>query len=183
MTTIRLLSAASIAIAMLSTPAAAHENSIAGRHVVLKGNANAKLLESYDAERQPIGRQIVARANKSQMQNYKVWDLLGGGTVTQSAPDSHKAVFDTKEERALLRRQALDWLRQDLSWCGERIDDGNAQTNAWIRQRLQLWWRDPALEGVRADDALARLPDEERERWERLWSDVAALLGRGSVPK
>ena len=41
MTTIRLLSAASIAIAMLSTPAAAHENSIAGRHVMLKGNANA----------------------------------------------------------------------------------------------------------------------------------------------
>ena len=25
-------------------------------------------------------------------------------------------------------------------------------------------------------DALARLPDEERERWERLWSDVDALL-------
>ena len=41
MTTIKLLSAASIVIAMLTTPAAAHENSIAGRHVVLKGNTNA----------------------------------------------------------------------------------------------------------------------------------------------
>ena len=87
------------------------------------------------------------------------------------------------EERALRRRQALDWLRQDLTWCGQRLDDGNAQTNAQIRQRLQLWQGDPDLAGVRAKDALARLPDEERERWERLWSDVDALLRRVSVPE
>ena len=36
------------------------------------------------------------------------------------------------EERAVLRRQALDWLRQDLTWCGQRLDDGNGQTNARI---------------------------------------------------
>ena len=41
MTTIKLLSAGLIVIAMLTTSAVAHENSIAGRHVVLKGNANA----------------------------------------------------------------------------------------------------------------------------------------------
>ena len=41
MTTIKLLSAGLIAIAMLTTSARAHENSIAARHVVLKGNANA----------------------------------------------------------------------------------------------------------------------------------------------
>ena len=41
MTTIRLVSAAFIAIAMISTPAAAHENSKAGRQIVLKGSANA----------------------------------------------------------------------------------------------------------------------------------------------
>jgi serine/threonine-protein kinase len=87
------------------------------------------------------------------------------------------------EERALLRRQALDWLRQDLTWWGKRLDDGNAQTNAQIRQRLQLWQGDTDLAGVRANDALARLPDEEREWWERLWSDVGALLRRMSVPE
>jgi serine/threonine-protein kinase len=87
------------------------------------------------------------------------------------------------EERSLLRRHALDWLRQDLTWCGLRVDDGNAQTNAWIRQRLQLWLGDPALDAVRANDALARLPDEEREQWEQLWSDVDALLQRVSLPE
>ncbi|HXL19146.1 MAG TPA: hypothetical protein VN961_16650, partial [Streptosporangiaceae bacterium] len=85
------------------------------------------------------------------------------------------------EERALLRRQALDWLRQDLTWCGQRLDDGNPQTNARIRQGLQSWWGDPDLAGVHAEDALAKLPDEEREQWERLWSDVEELLGRVSL--
>jgi eukaryotic-like serine/threonine-protein kinase len=87
------------------------------------------------------------------------------------------------EERALRRRQALDWLRQDLTWYGHRLDDGDAQVNAQIRERLQLWQGDPDLAAVRAKDALARLPDEERKRWERLWSDADALLRRVSVPE
>jgi hypothetical protein len=41
MTTIKLLSAGLIAIAMLTTSAVAHENSVAGRHVLLKANASA----------------------------------------------------------------------------------------------------------------------------------------------
>jgi hypothetical protein len=41
MTTIKLLSAGFIAIAMLTTSAAAHENSMAGRHLVLKASASA----------------------------------------------------------------------------------------------------------------------------------------------
>jgi len=96
----------------------------------------------------------------------------GQGKDAEQLPD---------QERALRRRQALDWLRQELSWCGQRLDDGNAQINARIRQGLQFWWGDPDLSGVRAKDALARLPDEERERWERLWSDVEGLLRRVSV--
>jgi hypothetical protein len=82
------------------------------------------------------------------------------------------------EQRALLRRQALDWLRADLTSCCQRLDDGNAQPNAWIRQRLQAWQDDPALAAVRANDALAGLPDQERELRVRLWSDADALLRR-----
>src|SRR5262249_53720703 len=84
------------------------------------------------------------------------------------------------KERARWRRQALDWLRQDLTWWGKQLDNGDAQTNAHLRQRLQLWQGDPDLAGVRAQDALGRLPDEERKQWERLWSDVEALLRRVS---
>ena len=41
MTTIKLLSAGLIAIAMLTTSAVAHENSMAGRYVLPKANASA----------------------------------------------------------------------------------------------------------------------------------------------
>jgi tetratricopeptide (TPR) repeat protein len=85
------------------------------------------------------------------------------------------------KERALLRRRALDWLRQDLTWCGERLADGNADAKARIERGLRFWRDDPDLAGVHAKDALAMLPDKEREPWERLWSDVDALLRRLSV--
>ena len=85
------------------------------------------------------------------------------------------------DERSLRRRQALDWLRQDLAWCGKQVDGGAAKTNAWIGPSLRFWLVDPDLTGVRAKDALARLPDEEHERWERLWSDLDALLRRVNV--
>jgi serine/threonine-protein kinase len=87
------------------------------------------------------------------------------------------------KERALWRRQALEWLRQDLAWWGRALDKGNAQTNAEIQQWMRDWQTDGDLAGVRAPDALARLPDEERQQWEKLWSDVDALLRRAGEPE
>jgi hypothetical protein len=37
-------------------------------------------------------------------------------------------------------------------------------------------WQDDA--GLRGAASLKSLPDAERQEWEQLWSDVAALLGR-----
>jgi len=73
--------------------------------LVLQGKADAHLLESYNAERQPVGRQIVARANKSMAQNGILWDLLGAGTRRITSPSEHAAVFDTKDGRAALRAE------------------------------------------------------------------------------
>src|SRR5262249_48736087 len=87
------------------------------------------------------------------------------------------------QERTRWRRQALAWLRHDLSWWGQKLDHGNAQTTAQARQWMRRWQTDFHLAGVRARDALARLPDEERQQWERLWSDVDALLRRVSQPE
>jgi 2,4-dichlorophenol 6-monooxygenase len=43
---------------------------------VLRGSAGSKLLDSYDAERAPIGRQIVLRANKSIEEFGAIFDAL-----------------------------------------------------------------------------------------------------------
>ena len=47
---------------------------------------------------------------------------------------------------------------------------------ASVRRQLELWQRTRALEGVRSADALARLPAEEREGWQKFWDEVQALL-------
>jgi hypothetical protein len=87
------------------------------------------------------------------------------------------------KERALWRQQALEWLRQDLTWWGKALDNGKAQTNAQVRQRLQHCQTDGDLAGVRTQDALARLPEEERQQWEKLWSDVDVMLRRVTEPE
>jgi serine/threonine-protein kinase len=86
-------------------------------------------------------------------------------------------------ERARWRRQALDWLRQDVTWWGRALGNGDAQTIARAEQVLRHWKTDGDLASVRAPDALARLPNAERQQWERLWADVDALLRRVRQPE
>src|SRR5262249_55456716 len=42
-----------------------------------------------------------------------------------------------EKERARWRRQARDWLRQDLAWWGKALDDGDARTRADVRWQMQ----------------------------------------------
>jgi tetratricopeptide (TPR) repeat protein len=78
--------------------------------------------------------------------------------------------------RARLRQQALAWLRADLS-AYDKLAAGN---KAAVRQRLRHWQQDADLAGVRDQDALAKLPAEERTAWAKLWADVDALLRRAA---
>jgi tetratricopeptide (TPR) repeat protein len=74
-------------------------------------------------------------------------------------------------ERAGLRRQALDWLRAHLELTTKLANDGKV-----VDWSLATWQTDPGLANVRDPAALAKLPDAEREQWQRLWADVAALV-------
>jgi serine/threonine-protein kinase len=82
------------------------------------------------------------------------------------------------KERARWRRQAREWLRQDLTWWGKALDNGNAQTKADIRWRMNYWRTDGALAGLRDLSALEALSPEERSECLALWQEVASLLGR-----
>ncbi|HVS34769.1 MAG TPA: serine/threonine-protein kinase [Gemmataceae bacterium] len=100
---------------------------------------------------------------------------LAAGTEEGScAPD--------QQIRACLRSQSLDWLRADLkAWDKLRQDDPKAGPE--IQQTLQHWKTDGDLAGVRDGDALAKLPQAEREAWRKLWADVYALLAQMDDPK
>jgi serine/threonine-protein kinase len=78
--------------------------------------------------------------------------------------------------RAGLRRKALDWLRADLELT-IRLQ-GQGTLPGWS---LAAWQTEPALTSVRDPAALAKLPAAEREQWQRLWADVAALRAADPV--
>jgi serine/threonine-protein kinase len=78
--------------------------------------------------------------------------------------------------RVSLRRQALGWLRADLTAWGRQADDPKARPAAL--QTLRHWPQDPDLAGVRDPAELGQLPEAERAQWQRLWADAADLLRR-----
>jgi serine/threonine-protein kinase len=79
------------------------------------------------------------------------------------------------EQRARWRKQALDWLREDLALLGKRLDEGTPQAHAEVAGTLRHWQKTPDLAGLRDDDALAKLPEAEREACRKLWADVESL--------
>jgi serine/threonine protein kinase/Tfp pilus assembly protein PilF len=83
-----------------------------------------------------------------------------------------------QKERSRLRRQALAWLRADLEAWGRRLEKEPGQLGSASVGLLQHWLRDPAFAGVRGPEALAKLPEAERQAWQKLWTDVAAMLKR-----
>jgi tetratricopeptide (TPR) repeat protein len=84
----------------------------------------------------------------------------------------------TDEERARLRKQALDWLRADLAACAFLLDKVPTQARSLVQQSLQDRQKDAALVSLRDAAALAKLPEAERQAWQKLWAEVGALLKR-----
>jgi hypothetical protein len=88
----------------------------------------------------------------------------------------------TAMERLALRRQALTWLRADLSAWARLLAAGKMDRNR-LAGTLTHWQKDAALVGVRDAQALQRLSPQERQACQRLWADVAALLDRAKAPR
>jgi serine/threonine-protein kinase len=92
------------------------------------------------------------------------------------------------KERARLRREALDWLRADLTAWTSLLDKQKDQPGsvAAVTKTMRLWMTDSDFAGVRGPAALAKLPEAERAAWQQLWSGVAAMLVRaqsGRMPE
>jgi hypothetical protein len=79
--------------------------------------------------------------------------------------------------RAAFRRQARGWLRAELE-ARRRLEQELEKTGWTVAGNLEFWLLDPDFAGVRGADALARLPEAERQEWQELWTDVADTLAR-----
>ncbi|KAJ5746210.1 hypothetical protein N7520_011392 [Penicillium odoratum] len=74
---------------------------------VLKGQASPSILETYTAERQPVGRGVVTRANSSFRHHGPVWEALG---VVLSTPEQRLGALKELKEpssKGRARRAAL----------------------------------------------------------------------------
>lgn len=82
--------------------------------LVLSGKATSSLLDTYNQERQPIGRQIVSRANKSIEDYPPIFDALGLSASTD--PDAANAAIAARKnptpEGKARRRRLLETLTQ-----------------------------------------------------------------------
>jgi tetratricopeptide (TPR) repeat protein len=83
-----------------------------------------------------------------------------------------------EKERTRLRRQSLDWLRADLEAWGRLLAKEPDKARPVAAGALQHWLEDPDFAGVRGPEALAKLPEAERQPWQKLWADVADTLAR-----
>jgi tetratricopeptide (TPR) repeat protein len=82
-------------------------------------------------------------------------------------------------ERARLRALAFEWLRAEYIGYGE-LPAGDPAAAEQVLNRLQHWLGDPDLSAVRDPVELAKLPDDERDRWTKLWAAVQKLRARAA---
>jgi serine/threonine-protein kinase len=86
-------------------------------------------------------------------------------------------------ERVRLRGQALKWLQTELVRAADRARSGMLHDREIAKQVLRGWRREPGFAGVRDPAALAKLPDEERQAWQKLWHEVEAALTATNAPR
>jgi tetratricopeptide (TPR) repeat protein len=94
---------------------------------------------------------------------------------SSQSQDSDK--LDDKERRRL-RGLVLNWLRADLEAKGLLLETDAKNAGPTLRRQMRYWLEDPYLAGVRRPEALANLPEAERQQWEKLWKDVDDMLER-----
>jgi serine/threonine-protein kinase len=85
------------------------------------------------------------------------------------------------QRRAVLRKQALDWLTAEYNAWAARHLHGKPGDRTVVATAVRSWQQNKDLAGVRDEQALARLPLEERRAWKTLWANVTTLAARDPV--
>jgi serine/threonine protein kinase/Flp pilus assembly protein TadD len=80
------------------------------------------------------------------------------------------------KDRSRWRKQALQWLRDDLTALDKRLKSGKPQDRLLVRQRLGNWKCEQELASLRDPAAVARLPADEQQACQQFWTEVEALL-------
>jgi serine/threonine protein kinase/Flp pilus assembly protein TadD len=80
------------------------------------------------------------------------------------------------KERCRWRKQALQWLRDDLTALTKRLQSRKPQDRRLVRYRLLDWKCEHELASLRDPAAVARLPPDEQETCQQFWAEVESLF-------
>jgi serine/threonine-protein kinase len=105
-----------------------------------------------------------------------VFDAACAAVAAATSPPHQADLPLDKESRTAWRKHARKWLRADLTARATVAGQGVAGNRAHLEKSLERWRSHPDLASVRRPEALAKLPDKEREAWAKLWEDVDSLL-------
>jgi tetratricopeptide (TPR) repeat protein len=99
--------------------------------------------------------------------------LCGTGQGTDAPPPT---------ERPPIRRQGFEWLSCDLAQWSHYLTAQPSKNRAEVHKQMAHWLADAALASVRDEQALAMLPPDERDTWQKLWAEVRALRDQTAPP-
>jgi serine/threonine protein kinase/Flp pilus assembly protein TadD len=105
------------------------------------------------------------------------FDAACAATLTAAGQDVEAGSLDS-EDALRWRKQALEWLQEDLAVCTKRIESRKAEDRRLVRERLRDWQWEQKLASLREPNRVAQLPPEERRACQQFWADVAALQKR-----
>ena len=80
------------------------------------------------------------------------------------------------------RKRSLEWLKADLVHWAKEARSSTPEARAKVTKTLQHWKADSDLAGIRDEEALKALPEDEQKGWKALWADMDELLKVASKP-
>jgi serine/threonine protein kinase/Tfp pilus assembly protein PilF len=104
-----------------------------------------------------------------------LYNAACAAAVVSTGPLSAARQLD-EAEKARWRKQAIDWLRENLALYAGKLETADTAAAAELRKLLLHWKKDPDLAGLREPAAIAMLPESEREACLQLWADLERLL-------
>jgi tetratricopeptide (TPR) repeat protein len=93
-----------------------------------------------------------------------------------------EAPLTDEKERPRWRKQAVAWLKADLTHWGKQVEGAKAEAKGIIVQALRHWKDDADLAGLRDEAAVKALPEDEQKACQALWTEVDALLRKAQGP-
>jgi hypothetical protein len=129
--------------------------------------------ELFAVYSQFVGKAIAADAELDLARDNDLRYNAACYAVLASSPQRSDIAAQAKTSQVELRQNAFQWLQDELDF--NREQSKSAQEINRVHRRMAHWNKDSDLIGIRDLSALESLPEEEQNRWKKLWEAVNQL--------